>query len=176
MRPEKPDGTCASRRCQYCRPNRRKREKSLRRDRKDEKIHSQMVGAEGFEASFPSGHFALFSVEVKGKPSQNRKLPKFSGMPFFPLFSYHWTAFRKKLVSLVSPSFERKQLKATRHCSPTCEIVSRVKLRDWPAIGVKVAEIVSVADSFNTASARNTARFGPALAIQDVLPSGVLSD
>jgi len=43
-----------------------------------------MVGAEGFEASFPSGHYAVFFVEIKGKPDQNQRLPNFSGVPFFP--------------------------------------------------------------------------------------------
>ena len=59
-----------------------------------------LVGAEGFEASFPSGHYAVFFVEIKGKPDQNQRLPNFSGVPFFPYFLtrgphsarnwYHW--------------------------------------------------------------------------------------
>lgn len=43
-----------------------------------------MVGAEGFEVSFPSGHYAVFFVEIKGKPNQNERLPNFSDVPFFP--------------------------------------------------------------------------------------------
>jgi hypothetical protein len=62
-----------------------------------------MVGAEGFEVSFPSGRFALSFVEFKRKPSQNQRLPDFLGLPFFFLLSSQWTAFRKILVSLVSP-------------------------------------------------------------------------
>jgi hypothetical protein len=59
-----------------------------------------LVGAEGFEVSFSSGHYAVFFVEIKGKPSQNQRFPNFSGVPFFPYsltngrhsarIWYHW--------------------------------------------------------------------------------------
>ena len=62
-----------------------------------------MAGAEGFEVSFPSDHFAVFFVEIKGKPAQIQRFPNFSGMPFFPYSPTSGLAFRKKLVSLVSP-------------------------------------------------------------------------
>ncbi len=42
-----------------------------------------MVGAEGFEVSFPSDHFALSSLGFKGKPAQIQRFPKFSGVSFF---------------------------------------------------------------------------------------------
>ena len=43
-----------------------------------------MVGAERFEVSFLSGHYAVFFVEIKGKPNLNQRLQNFSGVPFFP--------------------------------------------------------------------------------------------
>jgi hypothetical protein len=59
-----------------------------------------LVGAEGFEVSFPSGHYAVFFVEFKGNPNQNHSFPNFSGLSFFPYFHtsgphsarnwYHW--------------------------------------------------------------------------------------
>jgi hypothetical protein len=59
-----------------------------------------MVGAEGFEVSFPSGHFAFSTVGFKGQPIQNQSFQNFSGVSFF-LYSltngrhsariwYHW--------------------------------------------------------------------------------------
>jgi hypothetical protein len=59
-----------------------------------------MVGAEGFEVSFPNGHYAVFFVEIKGNSNQNQRFPNFSGVPFFPYsltsgphsarIWYHW--------------------------------------------------------------------------------------
>lgn len=59
-----------------------------------------MVGAEGFEASIRSDHIAFYSVESEGKPVQNQRFPKFSGVPLFPYsptdgsnsarIRYHW--------------------------------------------------------------------------------------
>ena len=43
-----------------------------------------MVGAEGFEVSFPSDHFALSSFGFEGKRVQFQRFPKISGMPYFP--------------------------------------------------------------------------------------------
>jgi hypothetical protein len=53
------------------------------------KYHSKyqrvvMVGAEGFEVSFPSGHFGVSSLEFKGKPVQIQRFLNFSGVSFFP--------------------------------------------------------------------------------------------
>jgi len=42
-----------------------------------------MVGAEGFEVSFPSGHFAFSSVGFKGEPIQIQWFLNFSGVSFF---------------------------------------------------------------------------------------------
>jgi hypothetical protein len=59
-----------------------------------------MVGAEGFEVSFPSDHFALSSLGLEGKPALIQRLPNISDVPFC-LYSptdgphsarswYHW--------------------------------------------------------------------------------------
>jgi hypothetical protein len=59
-----------------------------------------MVGAEGFEASFPSVHYAVFFVGFNSKTSLHQGLAEFSGVPLFPNFLtngqnsariwYHW--------------------------------------------------------------------------------------
>lgn len=74
------------------------------------KQHS-MAGAEGFEVSFPSGHYAVFFVEIKGKPNQNQRFPNFSGVPSFPYsltrgtdsarIWYHW--YHPSLRAFSSP-------------------------------------------------------------------------
>jgi hypothetical protein len=59
-----------------------------------------MVGAEGFEVSFPSAHLAFSSVGFKGEPVQIQRFLNFSGVSFFPYsltngrnsarIWYHW--------------------------------------------------------------------------------------
>gem|GEM_PF-4159817 len=59
-----------------------------------------LVGAVGFEVSFPSGHYAVFFVGSKGETSQNQSFLNLSGVPFFPYsltygrhsarIWYHW--------------------------------------------------------------------------------------
>jgi hypothetical protein len=49
--------------------------------------------------------FSLSNLTTK--PLNFKGLPEFSRVPFFPGFSHQWTRFRKNLVSLVSPHFER---------------------------------------------------------------------
>ena len=61
-----------------------------------------MAWAEGFEVSFPSGHYAIFFVEFN---SQTALYQEPAGIPkLVPVsqLSRQWTTFRKNLVSLVS--------------------------------------------------------------------------
>jgi hypothetical protein len=65
-------------------------------------VPSAMAGAEGFEVSFPSGHYAIFFVEFN---SQTALYQEPAGIPkLVPVsqLSRQWTTFRKNLVSLVS--------------------------------------------------------------------------
>ena len=61
-----------------------------------------MAWGEGFEVSFPSGHYAIFFVEFN---SQTALYQEPAGIPkLVPVsqLSRQWTTFRKNLVSLVS--------------------------------------------------------------------------
>jgi hypothetical protein len=69
-----------------------------------------MVGAEGFEVSFRSGRFAFSSVGFKGKPVGIQRFSEILRLVLLSLFSYQWTPFRKKLVSLVSPLLSNSRL------------------------------------------------------------------
>jgi hypothetical protein len=62
-----------------------------------------MVGAEGFEPPFPSGHYAVFFVRFNSKASLYHGLAGILWLALVSQLSHQWTAFRKKLVSLVSP-------------------------------------------------------------------------
>ncbi len=75
-----------------------------------------MVGAEGFEVSFPSGHYTVFFVEIKGKPNQNQKLPNFSGVSFFPYSLTRGPHSARNWYHRYHPSFEGSVQSPWRRC------------------------------------------------------------
>ncbi len=58
-----------------------------------------MVGAEGFEGSFPSDRYAVFFVRFEARPLNLKDFPEFLSVSFCPGFSHQWTVFRKIFVS-----------------------------------------------------------------------------
>jgi hypothetical protein len=61
-----------------------------------------MVGAEGFEASFPDGHYTVFFVGFNGEKSPHQELARILWRAPLSQFSHQGTTFCDKSVSLVS--------------------------------------------------------------------------
>jgi hypothetical protein len=61
-----------------------------------------LVGAEGFEVSVPSGHYAIFFVEFNSQTALYQEPAGITKLLPVSQLSHQWTTFRKNLVSLVS--------------------------------------------------------------------------
>jgi hypothetical protein len=87
-----------------------------------------MVGAEGFELSFPSGHYTVFFVEFKGKPNQNQRFPNFSGVPFFPYSLTSGPYSARNWYHWYHPSFESS---AQNHAIASCSVSWALLTNAW---------------------------------------------
>jgi Peroxidase len=79
-----------------------------------------MVGAEGFEVSFRSVHFAFSSVGFKGKPAQIQRFPKFSGVSFYPHFLTSGPHFARSWYHWYHFHFERSDGRGLEKIRPYC--------------------------------------------------------
>lgn len=79
---------------------------------------TQMVGAEGFEASFPSGHYAVFFVGFSGKTLLHSDLPAFSVLSLFPNFPIRRRHFARNWYHWYHSYFERLAPRRTHALGP----------------------------------------------------------
>jgi hypothetical protein len=87
-----------------------------------------MVGAEGFEPPFPSGHYAVLFVGFNSKTSLHQGLARILCLALLSQFSHRWTEFRENLVSLVSPLL--RDFSPKGELTPSRQVYHRAGLPD----------------------------------------------